>query len=47
VDEVTGGDAAAIQDGLPDPDSGWTYRTFRSAGSVAAADATFLRAGVE
>ena len=29
VSEVTGGDATAIQAGLPVLSSGWTYRTFR------------------
>ena len=35
VAEVTGGDATAIQLGLPALNSGWIYRTFRSPGPVA------------
>lgn len=46
IEEVTGGDAAAIQMGLPELNPGWTYRTFRSTGPATAADAQFLRAGV-
>jgi autotransporter-associated beta strand protein len=47
VTEVTGGDAAAIQAGLPGLTSGaWTYRTFRAPGSVPAVRKTFLRAKV-
>jgi hypothetical protein len=47
VTEVTGDDAAAIQAGLPALSSGWTYRTFRSPGSVTDGDpCDFLRAKV-
>ena len=35
VSEVTGGDAAAIQVGLPPVSAGWVYRTFASPGPVA------------
>ena len=54
IDEVTGGDAATIQTGLPplsdidgntNPD--WTYRTFRTPGAITADPADFIRAKVE
>ncbi len=49
VSEVTGADATAIQAGLPAPQSGWTYKTFRTAGtaSTSAAAKAFLRVKVE
>ena len=48
IAEVTGADATAIQAGLPALSTGWTYRTFRSPGTVADGDPSdFLRAGVE
>jgi autotransporter-associated beta strand protein len=47
VAEVTGGDATAIQSGLPELDAGWSYRTFRSPGAVADDAKEFLRAVVE
>lgn len=48
VTEVTGDDAAAIQAGMPNTlASGWTYRTFRTPGSVAAGNPRgFLRCAV-
>lgn len=46
VTEVTGGDAAAIQAGLPGLSTGWTYRTFRAPGTVPTVSKTFLRAKV-
>jgi autotransporter-associated beta strand protein len=47
VTEVTGADATAIQSGLPTPLSGgWTYRTFRVAGTVSGTPADFIRAKV-
>jgi autotransporter-associated beta strand protein len=39
VTEVTGADAVNIQNSLPAPDSGWTYKTFRTTGTPKA----FLR----
>ena len=47
VSEVTGADKTAIETGLPALDSGWTYRTFRSPGSVTGDPAEFLRAVIE
>ncbi len=49
VTEITGPDAAAIQEDLPGLSSGaWTYRTFRSPGTVTDGDPSdFLRAGVQ
>ncbi|MES2657902.1 MAG: hypothetical protein V4689_04750 [Verrucomicrobiota bacterium] len=47
VTEVTGGDAAAIQEGLPEPDDGWTYKTFRTDGDSATDSTEFIRAGIE
>ena len=46
ISEVTGGDETAIQAGLPTLSTGWTYRTFRDAGTVLTAPKTFLRAKV-
>jgi len=47
VSEVVGADAAAAQAGLPALSTGWTYRTFRTAGSVPAGGGhNFLRAKV-
>lgn len=45
VSEVTGDDKTAIETDLPDPDSGWSYRTF-TAGPVGASKG-FMRAVVE
>lgn len=48
ISEVLGGDAAAIRSGLPALSTGWTYRTFRSPGTVTDGDPSdFLRAGIE
>ncbi|MES2921275.1 MAG: autotransporter-associated beta strand repeat-containing protein [Verrucomicrobiota bacterium] len=47
VTEVTGPDAAAIQLGLPDPDTGWSYKTFRTDGSSSSDSTEFIRVGVE
>ncbi|WP_367873537.1 beta strand repeat-containing protein [Luteolibacter sp. Populi] len=50
IDEVTGPDATAIQEGLDLPelsDEGWIYRTFRSPGAVAGDPKEFLRARVQ
>ena len=51
IDEVTGGDATAIQAGLPglsdingDTVADWTYRTFRAPGTVSTVSKAFLRA---
>ena len=46
VTEVTTGDEGAIQAGLPLLSSGWTYRTFRSAGTVPPVPKAFLRAKI-
>ena len=53
ITEVTGGDATAIQVGLPglsdinaDTFADWTYRTFRHSGTVPATPKAFLRAKV-
>ncbi|MES2924516.1 MAG: hypothetical protein V4819_23390 [Verrucomicrobiota bacterium] len=43
VGEVGGGDAAAIQAGLPALNVGWVYRSFRSPGAVAGDPAEFMR----
>ena len=43
VAEVTGGDAAAIQAGLPALNAGWGYRSFRSPGPVAGDPVEFMR----
>lgn len=48
VTEVTAtGDLTAIQAGLPTLNAGWTYRTFRAPGTVAASTKDFLRAVVQ
>lgn len=47
VTEVTGTDAAAIQAGLPAPEAGWTYKSFRTAGTATANAKTFIRVEVE
>jgi hypothetical protein len=51
IDEVTGGDATAIQAGLPGlsdvnaaTSADWTYRTFRAPGTVSTVSKAFLRA---
>jgi len=46
ITEVTGGDASAIQAGLPALSTGWNYRTFRSPGTVPAVPKAFLRAQI-
>ena len=46
VDEVTGGDAATIQSGLPALNTGWTYRTFRTPDVISADVTDFMRATV-
>lgn len=46
VTEVSGPDAAAIQLGMPPLNPGWTYRTFRSPGTVAGAPLEFMRVKV-
>jgi hypothetical protein len=43
VTEVVGADATALQTGLPALTAGWTYRTFRSPGSVSGDPAEFMR----
>ncbi|MEI6536292.1 MAG: hypothetical protein WCN98_13175, partial [Verrucomicrobiaceae bacterium] len=43
VSEVSGGDATAIQNGMPTLDSGWTYRTFRATGYTINSNPVFLR----
>lgn len=47
VTEVTGADATAIQTGLPTPEAGWTYKTFRTAGTAPANAKSFIRVEVE
>jgi autotransporter-associated beta strand protein len=47
VSEVTGGDATAIQAGLPTLPSGWTYRSFRSPGPVVGDPKEFIRVKIE
>ncbi len=47
VSEVTGGDATAIQTGLPALSTGWTYRTFRTPGPVSADPKEFIRAVID
>ncbi|WP_367870113.1 hypothetical protein [Luteolibacter sp. Populi] len=47
VTEVTGADATAIQAGLPDPEAGWIYKSFRTSGTAAANARRFLRVVVE
>ena len=46
ITEVTGGDATAIQAGLPALSSGWTYRTYRAPGTVPTVPKAFLRAEI-
>lgn len=46
VTEVTGADATAAQSGLPAPDDGWTYRTFRAPGTITTSATGFLRAKI-
>jgi hypothetical protein len=46
ITEVTGGAASTIQTGLPTLSTGWTYRTFRVAGTVPTVSADFIRAKV-
>jgi autotransporter-associated beta strand protein len=46
VEEVTGADAIAIQSGLPAPDAGWTYHTFRTDGDATSDARDFIRAEV-
>jgi autotransporter-associated beta strand protein len=46
ITEVTGGDATTIQTGLPTLSTGWTYRTFRVAGTVPTVSTDFIRAKV-
>ncbi|OYV04993.1 MAG: hypothetical protein CFE26_13950, partial [Verrucomicrobiales bacterium VVV1] len=46
ISEVTGGDATTIQTGLPALSTGWTYRTFRDAGTVPTVPKAFLRAKI-
>jgi len=43
VTEVTGADATVIRGGLPPPDIGWNYRTFRSPGGVIGDPRDFMR----
>jgi hypothetical protein len=43
VTELTGADATAIQTGLPLPDSGWVYKTFRTDGAAPDDPADFIR----
>ena len=47
VSEVTGGNATAIQAGLPALTTGWTYRTFRSPGPVSGDPKEFIRVLIE
>ena len=47
VTEVTGADAAALQAGLPAPEAGWTYKSFRTAGTATANPKSFLRVKVD
>jgi hypothetical protein len=46
ITEVTTGDEAAIQAGLPGLSTGWTYRTFRAPGTVPTVPKAFLRAKI-
>ncbi|WP_265594722.1 hypothetical protein [Haloferula sp. BvORR071] len=46
VTEVTGADATTIQSGLPAPDAGWVYKTFRTPGVATNAKA-FIRVKVD
>ena len=47
VTEVTGDDAFLIQSGLPTPDAGWAYKTFRTAGHAGVDTGGFIRASVQ
>lgn len=47
ISEVTGADAATIQDGRPPLNTGWTYRTFRTPGPVSESVRELIRAVVE
>jgi len=46
ITEVTTGDEATIQTGLPALSTGWSYRTFRAPGTVPVDPKAFLRAKV-
>lgn len=46
ITEVTSGEEAAIQSGLPTLSTGWSYRTFRDSGTVPTVPKTFLRAKI-
>lgn len=46
ITEVNGGNAVAIQNGLPALSTGWAYRTFRAPGTTATNAKAFLRAKV-
>ena len=46
VTEVTGADATAIQSGLPACDTGWTYHTFRTAGTPTTVPSDFIHVKV-
>jgi hypothetical protein len=46
ITEVTSGEEAAIQSGLPALSTGWSYRTFRDSGTVPTVPKTFLRAKI-
>jgi len=47
ISEVIGGDATTIQTGMPSLSTGWTYRTFRTPGTVVDGDPQdFIRAKV-
>lgn len=47
ITEITGADAAAIQQNLPQLDGGWFYHSFRSPGPVVGDPSEFLRARVD
>ncbi len=47
VAEATGAEVDALHDSLPAPFTGWTYRTFRPASSIAQTPHAFLRVLVE
>jgi hypothetical protein len=46
ISEITGGDEVAIQAGLPGLSTGWSYRSFRTAGTVSSVSKDFMRARV-
>lgn len=46
VTPVAGGDATTIQSGLPSPDAGWSYKTFRTDGNAASDPTEFIRVKV-